>query len=213
MAQTYTPVGWKNKPSTDTPINADNLKHMDDAILDLYEGGATTNDIVISDTEPTDPDVKLWIDTGEIASASSEITDSYSTSAGLGYSCNYMNGVIGKILWTNESPSSNIENGTQITLSSDDYDMLEIYYKYTTGNSNMWSKKILKGFSCYLDIALPYYTSANYTANEYRTFTRNSDTQYTLSDAKITYSGSTNITRTDYIIPLYIIGYKTGLFS
>lgn len=41
MAQTYTPVGWKNKPNTDTPINADNLKHMDDAILDLYEGGAT----------------------------------------------------------------------------------------------------------------------------------------------------------------------------
>lgn len=91
MAQTYTPVGWKDSPSTDTPINSTNLKHMDDAIKDLYEGAATTNEIIISDTQPTSEDNKLWIDTGEIGSQVSEITNEYSTSTGLGYSANYVN--------------------------------------------------------------------------------------------------------------------------
>lgn len=35
----YTPIGWTNLPSTDTPINADNLKHMDNEIKDLSDIG------------------------------------------------------------------------------------------------------------------------------------------------------------------------------
>lgn len=58
---------------------------------DLVSVGGGKEDIVIDDTEPTDPDVKLWIDTGEIGSAASEITNEYSTSIGLGYSANYVN--------------------------------------------------------------------------------------------------------------------------
>lgn len=49
------------------------------------------NTIQITDTEPTDSDNKIWIDTGEIAQAHTEITNEYSTSTGLGYSANYVN--------------------------------------------------------------------------------------------------------------------------
>lgn len=112
MAKTYIPVGWKNKPSKDTPINADNLKHMDDAILDLYEGGATTNDVVISDTQPTGDDWKLWIDKGEIGSQTSEITNEYSESTGLGYSANYVNKL--HKYSTDETVIGTDENGNNI---------------------------------------------------------------------------------------------------
>jgi len=54
-------------------------------------GGSGATEIEISNTEPTDPDVKLWIDTGEVGSQASEITNEYSTSTGLGYSANYSN--------------------------------------------------------------------------------------------------------------------------
>ena len=54
-------------------------------------GGGASNDVIISDTQPTGDDWKLWIDTGEVGSAVSEITNEYSTSTGLGYSANYVN--------------------------------------------------------------------------------------------------------------------------
>lgn len=40
---------------------------------DLVSVGGGKEDIVIDDEEPTDPDVKLWIDTGEIQNSGSEI--------------------------------------------------------------------------------------------------------------------------------------------
>jgi hypothetical protein len=53
------------------------------------------NTIQITNTEPTDSDNKIWIDTGEIGSQASEITNEYSTSTGLGYSANYVNNNFG----------------------------------------------------------------------------------------------------------------------
>ena len=118
----------------------------------------------------------------------------------------------GRILWSNSSPNSNMEDGTTINLNSDKYDVLEIYYKYTTSANMMWCKKIIKGYNTYLDIAVPYYTNANYVANEFRNFTRVSDTQYTVSKCYVVHTDNTQLYREDMIIPLYIVGYKTGLF-
>lgn len=61
------------------------------AINELNTNKASTNEVLIQDTEPTASDNKIWIDTGEIASPVSEITNSYSTSTGIGYSANYVN--------------------------------------------------------------------------------------------------------------------------
>lgn len=61
----------------------------------LVSVGGGTEDIVISDEEPTEEGVKIWIDTGEISNRASEITNSYSTSTGIGYSANYVNSITG----------------------------------------------------------------------------------------------------------------------
>lgn len=52
------------------------------------------NTIQITDTEPTDSDNKIWIDTNEVQNMGSEITNGpYNTSSKKAYSCNYMNAV------------------------------------------------------------------------------------------------------------------------
>lgn len=47
----------------DTPLNAENLNKMDKGISDIYEYGVTSNEIAISDTEPTNEDTLIWINT------------------------------------------------------------------------------------------------------------------------------------------------------
>ena len=66
MAKTYITVGWQDgeivtpakadlttgivtpaEVNGTTPVNAENLRHMDDAIKQLYDEGTTSKDIVI----------------------------------------------------------------------------------------------------------------------------------------------------------------------
>lgn len=105
MAQTYTPVGWKNKPSTDTPINADNLKHMDDAILDLYEGGLSISDIYpvgsiymsVNNTNPSTLFGGTW----------EQLKDRFLLGAGDTYTAGNTGGEATHTLTINEMPSHN----------------------------------------------------------------------------------------------------------
>lgn len=74
----------------------------------LVSVGGGTEDIVISDEEPTEEGVKIWIDTGEISQQASEITNSYSTSTGIGYSANYVNNLFQPVqLWSGTKYSAN----------------------------------------------------------------------------------------------------------
>lgn len=116
--------------------------------------------------------------------------------------------ITGTILWTNPNPTSAFASQT-ITLSSDDYDMLEIF------TSNAGSFKILKGQNTTLFLANGY--GADHMTTAFRNFNYSSDTSYSISNEQhyviatggsITYSNNNSD-----IIPLYIIGYKTGLFS
>lgn len=45
--KTYDLVGWQNESTGNTPVSADNLKHMDEGIKYLYDEGATSKDIFI----------------------------------------------------------------------------------------------------------------------------------------------------------------------
>lgn len=129
----------------------------------------------------------------------SQIVDGYSTSTADGYSCNYVNGLNGKILWTNSNPTSDFASQT-ITLSSDDYDMLEIIYMTFNTNNQTSSVKIPKGYNSRIITSLS--SGTVYT----RDYTYNSDTSYTIGNT----TGSGNDSN---LYPLYIIGYKTGLFD
>ena len=74
----------------------------------LVSVGGGTEDIVISDEEPTEEGVKIWIDTGEISDRASEITNSYSTSTGIGYSANYVNNLFQPVqLWSGTKYAAN----------------------------------------------------------------------------------------------------------
>lgn len=67
-------------------VSDDDMNEIKQVVNDNYN-----NTIQITDTQPSDNDWKLWIDTGEVSAAASEITNTYNTSQNLGYSCNYLN--------------------------------------------------------------------------------------------------------------------------
>lgn len=72
--QTYEKVGWQNESTGNTPVSAENLDHMDSAIKDLYDEGATSKDIVIGGTEPPeDTDVKIWFPDNVVNTRANEI--------------------------------------------------------------------------------------------------------------------------------------------
>lgn len=106
--------------------------------------------------------------------------------------------ITGTILWTNPNPTSSFAS-QDITLSSDDYDVLEIIYMTFSTNNQASSVKIPKGYSTRVTTSLS--SGTVYT----REYTYNSDTSYTI--------GSTSGGTAQNLYPLYIIGYKTGLFS
>lgn len=77
MATTYEKVGWINESSGETPVSAENLDHMDSAIKDLYDEGATSKDIVIGGTEPPkDEDAKIWFPGNVVNTKASEVVNS-----------------------------------------------------------------------------------------------------------------------------------------
>lgn len=108
----------------------------------------------------------------------------------------------GTVLWTNPNPNSNFSS-QNITLNSSDYDVLEVYSKQTTTNSRLSNTKIIKGYDGIM------VTTFDTGVSGRRTATRISDTSYTIGNLQST---SEYVGNNSFIIPLYIIGYKTGLF-
>lgn len=122
----------------------------------------------------------------------------------------------GKILWTNANPESNF-NPQTITLNSSDYDILEFVFRYSAGNdAKMFFMKTFKGHGVEVSCIINYNVGVNQaTSIPWRQATYIDDTHYNISDC---YERNTNETTTPSIsnnrlIPLYVIGYKTGLFD
>ena len=119
---------------------------------------------------------------------------------------NSINSLTGTILWTNLSPNNPISSATTITLSSSDYDMLEVFYLQATSSSGgtLYSSRFLKGYSTRMRI----HTTDG--VNVYRTLTYSSDTSYIIQ----TTTADSSVSSPQILaIPLYIVGYKTGLFN
>lgn len=106
-------------------------------------------------------------------------------------------GLIGTVLWSNPNPTSDF-SAQNITLSSSDYDVLEIFYRGF--NNSTWenSVRLTKGGNArllYIAGTTTFYRNCQYT----------DDTIYSVANE----SANTN----SRCIPLYIVGYKTNLFS
>ena len=118
----------------------------------------------------------------------------------------------GKLLWTNPSPLSSFEPDS-ITLSSDDYDVLEIYYYDWKTSKRMKSVKALKGENILIDTS--FYSGTDYYVAS-REMTYNSNTSYSVGNCVSLY-GTTTTAIVNPInsvcVPVKILGYKTGLFE
>lgn len=123
-----------------------------------------------------------------------------------------INLIQGKILWENPNSTNDFVAQT-IELNSNEYDLLKIFYKQGKNVNTLLHEELIKGFDTRLSVAMPYYIGSDYVSNQYRDFTRKSDTSYEISIAKITYGSTSTKEATNLIIPVYVIGYKTGLFN
>lgn len=113
----------------------------------------------------------------------------------------------GTILWTNPNPSSSFAEQT-LTLSSSDYDVLEFVWRTmpsASGDILVDSSKTLKGYGVQLEYGS---TAGNY--GWVRRIVRLSDTTFSVWNA--IKNNDLSITN-EQCVPLYVIGYKTGLFG
>ena len=133
-----------------------------------------------------------------------QVVDGYSTSTTDSYSCNYVNGSVGKILWTNSSPNSNFEEQT-ITLSSADYDFYEIYCTYNSTTASQYAN----GFRTIKGKGLIISENGYGTDLSIRRKIDYTDATHLLISPAY---GGVNIDN-GYLVPIYVIGYKTGVFD
>ena len=113
-------------------------------------------------------------------------------------------------LWENENPSTTFA-GQDITLSSDDYDFLLVFYSYFTTVSRIFSRIIPKDTTTsILDLTL--HANSTTQMNVSRNFTKNSDTSYTFGSAEsqnVANGGTVSTTtNNDFVIPVAIYGFK-----
>lgn len=118
---------------------------------------------------------------------------------------NSINSLMPKILWTNPNPTSSFSAQT-ITLNSSDYDMYEVlFYGSETRADTMTSGRIPKGENAFLQ---QVYHMGDGSQTRNRSVKYVSDISLNITEGTI--NGNSNNTQN---IPIYIIGYKTGLFN
>ena len=181
----YQKQTWENAPSTNSPLSADRLNHMEDGIDNAYK----------------------------------QIKNSYDTSIDYSYSCDYANDNFetkGTVLWTNSNPTSEFASQT-ITLSSNDYDILEFYIKSGTTGSRISIVKVAKGYGGLVEEMTELNEGySQYTGFRQRVFNYVDDTHYSFNSCLSRYGTNQSIVpyvQNSLFVPIYVVGYKTGLFS
>jgi hypothetical protein len=169
-------------------------------------GGGSGSEIVIGDEEPTE-DTKMIIDTDAFDPQYSDITDEYSEANNKAYSCKYSNKAFGgTVLWTNPSPASDFAS-QNITLSSNDYRYLEVYFRTYKSDNHIKSVKIEKGQNALLDCFFRY-NSQNYAGVRHINYVN--DITLTVEVCYSIVANNVFINQADpsWLIPIKVIGYK-----
>lgn len=149
--------------------------------------------------------------TSETTPRSSETVNTFSNSTKDSYACSYANNTFqtkGTVLWTNSNPSSAFEGGT-ITLSSNDYDYIDIIFNnYITRNT--YDTARIYNISGYFELdALFNYMGAVYAGSRYAQFTDNGNkiAFETAFGKEVGASGAVSA-QSSWAVPYKIIGYK-----
>lgn len=113
----------------------------------------------------------------------------------------------GTILWTNPNPEQAFES-QKVTLNSDDYDISKIFYRHFCGDKTCFSQEVIKGYNGALEkVDID-------DATQTREFTYISDTELSFGEGKFMHpSYSEPKTQNTRCVPMFIVGYKTGLFD
>lgn len=113
-----------------------------------------------------------------------------------------INGMKAKLLWTNPNPTSDITT-LNITLNSSNYDMILWLCKEATALNTLISGYSIKGYG------VKFNNINGNGTNRRRQIDYNSDTSYTIQSAYAQDGSNPN----GALLPIYAIGFKTGLFS
>jgi hypothetical protein len=220
MGKTYTfstssPIGWFKISDGSTGYNS---VAADSQSNDLYQFTFTmTRNINISDTATQ----YLFLGTGnfELYSLDNVLTRNIQIEEGtVATAWQPYNGAVahkadidglkGKVLWTNPNPKSSFSSQT-ISLASSYYDTLLCYvslYAESSKNPRIFSVECEKGNNIVLNIAADY--SGKY-GTFYRECTYVSDTQLTITGGS--YQTSSGLgTDNSICVPVKIIGYRRG---
>lgn len=174
-------INFENKPSTNTPINANNLNLLQDNIEDEFD---------IKDAEIGDLNSLNTTDKSNLVNAINEV-----------------NGIAkGDLLWQNQNQSSNFNSQT-IYLSISNYDLIEIIFneggncRFRIGNT---------GYAYILQDANGNFTGSPYVYLR-RIAVTNSGIEFGDCRGQNTSQSGTWATNNARLKPYYIIGFKINL--
>lgn len=119
---------------------------------------------------------------------------------------NNLKKIKGDLLWTNSNSLVGFA-AQNITLSSDDYDVLEFYYNNDLTAPTMDTIKVQKGFGAHMS-----YMSNGSLRWWARRISYVDDTTFSVPDCVLINSSGLSVDN-DKCIPLYVIGYKIELFE
>lgn len=185
----YTKTNWTDS----TPINTTNLNKIESGIEQ------NSNDIETLNTNVGDLTNLTTTEKGSLVGAINEVAG------------NSGGADAGTILWTNSSPTSEFV-AQNLTVNMADYDLIEMIFKNATNEEYCLSTKFPKGKGTRLiDV---WVTSASKIGARVRNVTYVDDNTLAFDSGHIyTIGGNSYSANTSACVPIYIIGYKTGLFS
>lgn len=113
----------------------------------------------------------------------------------------------GTLLWTNSNPTSTFDSQTLSNVDFSNYDMVEILFYQAANQLILCSTGILKITTGRL------FTHFNGSLWDRDFSFSNNNISFGTGNKYATYGNNTRTTNNAACIPVYIIGYKTGLFS
>ena len=190
--------------TTTTTVTAMCGASVVNATVNISEITAPTGVSVVSDGDATSPTLTISVTTSvtsggivNIPVHIGDITITKEFSFGIAFV-----GTAGTILWENPDPTAEIET-TDITLSSEDYDVLDVYWRSSNTSTTTKLDGFVKGDNGLLS-EVSYDTESSTLVSYWRAVTYNSDTSLTLDEA----GNSRQESCTHKLIPIKIVGRK-----
>lgn len=174
------------------------------ATVNVSEITAPIGVSVVSDENTTSPTLTISVTTSvtsggivKIPVHIGDITITKEFSFGIAFV-----GTAGTILWENPDPTAEIET-LDITLSSDDYDVLDVYWRSSNTSTTTKLEGFVKGDNGLLS-EVSYETESSTLVSYWRAITYNSDTSLTIDES----SNSQQESCAHKLIPIKIVGRK-----